>query len=346
MFRRLAGLVSGILTTGVVVLGALTWWVQNSIKQPLAVPAEGVQMTVPRGRGVSWLADELATRGWVESALPLKIYARVKGREAIQAGRYDALPTDTPAGLLAKINAGDVVKFSIAFPEGWTVRQWRAALADAAEITPVETAAEDTALAAYLGIAQDIPEGWFAPDTYYYVAGDSDLSIFKRAYQGMLGLIGGAWPSRAEDLPYTTPYQALIMASIVEKETGLASERAAIAGVFVRRLRKGMLLQTDPTVIYGLGAAFDGNLKREHLRADNPYNTYRRAGLPPTPIANAGADALKAALHPEPGSALYFVARGDGSHQFSDNLEAHVRAVRQYQIEQRKAGYRSAPQVK
>ena len=182
------------------------------------------------------------------------------------------------------------------------------------------------------GHPDEHPEGRFLPETYQFPRGSTDLEFLRRAYLGMEQALAEAWERRAKDLPLDSPYEALILASIVEKETGLASERARIAGVFVRRLKRGMRLQTDPTVIYGLGEGFDGNLRRKDLRTDTAYNTYTRQGLPPTPICLPGLDAIEAVLHPDEGNSLYFVARGDGSHEFSDTLKAHNRAVRKYQL--------------
>lgn len=246
-------------------------------------------------------------------------------------------------GLLDKLESGAIKYYQITFPEGLTLDEWLLLLQARENIrhTPELDAG---GVATALDIASSNPEGWFAPDTYSFAAGDSELSLLRRAHQKMQTQLETLWQSRAPDLPYESPYEALIMASIIEKETGAAGERATIAGVFVRRLQKGMRLQTDPTVIYGLGDEYTGNLRRKHLSSPSPYNTYRIKGLPPTPIANPGAAAVEAALHPAEGKALYFVARGDGGHYFSNDLAEHQRAVRQYQINRRRKDYRSAPQ--
>jgi UPF0755 protein len=216
--------------------------------------------------------------------------------------------------------------------EGWTFRQLLSALRRHEAVRDTLDGLSDEAIMARLGYPGKHPEGRFLPETYQFPRGTSDLEFLRRAYDGMQRALAAAWQGRAEDLPLDSPHEALVLASIVEKETGLASERARIAGVFVRRLRRGMRLQTDPTVIYGLGEAFDGNLRRRDLAADTPYNTYTRAGLPPTPICLPGKAAIEAVMHPAHGTSLYFVARGDGSHQFSDTLEAHNRAVQKYQL--------------
>ena len=237
---------------------------------------------------------------------------------------------------------GDVVTYQVTIPEGLTLAQALAVLAKNPVLTPELEGARDHRL---IDIAQGAAtaEGLFLPETYRFERGDTDWQIMQRAHAALQRTLEAAWANRAAGLPYETPYEALVMASIVERETGVPAERREIAGVFVRRLMKNMRLQTDPTVIYGLGEGFDGNLRRSHLRDDsNPYNTYRHKGLPPTPIALPGRAAIEAAMHPLPGETLFFVARGDGSHQFSITLEAHEEAVRKYQLS-RRSDYRSSP---
>lgn len=250
----------------------------------------------------------------------------------LKVGEYALDPGITPRALLQNMRAGRIIQYRFTIVEGWNFRQLRAALDAATPLLHQTRQLDDAALMAALGHAGQHPEGRFLPETYLYVRGDSDLDILTRAYDAMARTLAAAWAERAADLPLTTPDQALILASIVEKETGIAEERAQIAGVFVRRLRLGMKLQTDPTVIYGIGGAYDGNIRRRDLATDTPYNTYTRSGLTPTPIAMPGRDALQAALHPAPGDALYFVALGDGSgrHVFSATLAQHNAAVRQY----------------
>jgi len=233
--------------------------------------------------------------------------------------------------LLEIISQGKVSQRQASVIEGWTFKQFRDALNANPDISHDTATLTDAEILQRIGAAETHPEGLFFPDTYYFSGGSSDLLIFKRAYQTMQKHLQQAWLARAPDLPLQNPYQALILASIVEKETGTPSDRSMIAGVFVNRLRKGMLLQTDPTVIYGMGEKFDGNLRKRDLLKDTAYNTYTRRGLTPTPIALPGVAALQAAMHPAQTDALYFVSRGDGSSQFSSTLTAHNRAVNQYQ---------------
>ena len=255
---------------------------------------------------------------------------------------YEISTATTPAQLLQKLAQGEVISYSLTLVDGQSFKQFRQVLKQQAklkQLTP-DWSAEEILKA--VNASYDHPEGLFYPDTYHYTSSDSDLDILVRAHQRMSKLLAEAWAERAADLPYQSAYEALIMASIIEKETGVAWERPEIAGVFVNRLRRSMRLQTDPTVIYGLGDAYQGNITRQHLTTTTPYNTYRISGLPPTPIANPGLPAIEAALHPAATDKLYFVARGDGSHYFSSTLQEHQQAVKQYQLN-RRADYRSAP---
>ena len=342
MLRRVA-LLFAILAIGGSVF--LWQWFQEAVSQALVLDQTGFVLEVAPGTGINLLADKLEKQGLLESALPLKIYARLYTLSNIKAGDYLLSRGETSISLLEKLTTGAVRQHSITFPEGWTLSQWRSELARSDYLKHTLSEQSSAAIATKLGIENQNPEGWFAPDTYVYRTGDSDLSVLNRAYQTMTIKLNSLWPERQEGLPYLTPYQALIMASIVEKETGTASERAQIAGVFTLRLQKGMRLQTDPTVIYGLGDNFKGNLTRKHLEQKSAYNTYQHKGLPPTPIANPGVDALMAALNPATGKALYFVAKGDGSHYFSASLDEHNKAVRRYQINHRARTYRSAPKA-
>jgi UPF0755 protein len=231
--------------------------------------------------------------------------------------------------------AGRVLQHMFTLVDGWTFAQVRAALAQAPKLRHTLPNISDAQAARALGIDAPNPEGWLLPQTYAYVLGDSDMDVLRRAHAAMQRLLTADWAERAPDLPIKNPYQALILASIVEKESALASERPRIAGVFVRRLQLGMKLQTDPTVIYGMGAAYHGIITRKDLQTDTPYNTYTRFGLPPTPICMPGAPALWAALHPAPGKSLYFVARGDGTHQFSDTLQQQDAAIDKYILHRR-----------
>jgi len=279
-----------------------------------------------------------------------RLYWRLLARELdvagrIQVGEYALDPELTPRTLLLRLRDGAVIRYRFTLVEGWNMHDLRAALAAAQPLAQTLHTLDDAALMARLGRAGVHPEGRFLPETYLYARGESDLDLLRRAADALDRALAEAWASRADGLPLATPDEALVLASIIEKETGLAEERAQIAGVFVRRLRLGMRLQTDPTVIYGMGSAFHGNLRRVDLTTDTPYNTYTRAGLPPTPIAMAGVAALQAALHPAPGDALYFVAVGDGSgrHVFSPTLAEHNRAVAAYvrRYRQRFGGHQS-----
>ena len=237
---------------------------------------------------------------------------------------------------------GEVVQYSLTLVEGWNFRQVRSALAKHEKIEQTLDGLSDSEVMAKLGHEGVFPEGRFFPDTYRFVRGMTDAQLLEKAYDRLDKVLAQEWEQRDPAVPYATPYQALIMASLVEKETGVPQERGQIAGVFVRRMKIGMPLQTDPTVIYGLGERYTGKLTRAHLREPTPYNTYTIPGLPPTPIAMVGREAIHAALHPADGTSLYFVAKGDGSHTFSDDLDAHNSAVREFQIK-RRADYRSSP---
>ena len=250
----------------------------------------------------------------------------------LHAGEYALDPGITPRGLFEKMAAGDVIQHKFTIVEGWTFAQLRDALAQDGMIEHSLAGRADSDIMKDLGSGGAPAEGWFLPQTYQFVKGMSDLDILRRAHKAMKQTLDRLWNSRAQDLPLKTPYEALILASIVEKETGQAAERPVIAGVFEHRLKIGMRLQTDPTVIYGLGSRYDGKIHTRDLETDTPYNTYTRAGLTPTPIALPGAASIEAVLHPAPTDALYFVARGDGTHEFSATLEAHNRAVAKYQL--------------
>ena len=301
---------------------------------------------VAPGSGVARIARELAAQGVIDDARAFVWLARWRQQaHRLQAGEYWLQPGLSGEQLLALLVAGKVRQHVFTIVEGWTFRQLRRALAAEPRIRHSLTGLSDAEVMARLGHPGEHPEGRFLPDTYHFPAGTRDVDFLQRAYQAMAEALERLWPQRQPDLPLASPYEALILASIVEKETAVAAERRQIAGVFIRRLRKGMRLQTDPTVIYGLGEDFQGNLRKRDLRRDTPYNTYRRRGLPPTPIALPGLDSLRAVLDPAPGEALYFVAKGDGRHHFSATLEEHNRAVRRYQIHQRRTDYRSTPET-
>jgi UPF0755 protein len=290
------------------------------------------QFSIKKGSSLRSAASQMAQAGVLYRPELFVLLARFMGKAtSLKAGFYELDKPVAPLGLLRKITQGDYTLVSITLVEGWTFRQVRKALAGEPGIQQEIRELSDADVAQRLGIEHPSPEGWFFPDTYNFSHGTSDLKILRRAHELMRSHLAAQWERRAQNLPLSSPYEALILASIIEKETGKPEERQLIAAVFVNRLRLGMRLQTDPTVIYGLGDAFDGNLRRADLLADTAWNTYTRAGLPPTPIAMPGLASLAAALGPDASDALYFVARGDGSHQFSRSLGEHDRAVTKYQ---------------
>ena len=333
------------LLLGALAVGAGTLRLTTAWNQALVLPEEGVLITVAKGESLSRVLARAEDNRWLIGSSWVGVVARWRGLdEQIQAGEF-ALDAPLTAGeLIEKLAAGEVVQRSVTLPEGIT-------LAEAVEILHREPALAKTplddlsiALLAMTG-REGSAEGLFLPETWSYTGGDSDLDILRRSHLALNELLTSLWERRPESLVLSSPYAALTLASIVEKETGVAGERAQIAGVFLRRLERGMRLQTDPTVIYGLGDDYDGDLKRRHLRdTTNPYNTYAIHGLPPTPIALAGEAALRAVFSPADGEALYFVARGDGSHAFSATLEEHEDNVRRYQLT-RRADYRSSPSI-
>lgn len=300
--------------------------------RPLPLPATPLEFTLKPGSSVRAMATVMREVGLLEQEWTFVWLARLLGKSSqLQAGRYALQQPVSMLELVRLISEGKIVQRQIVIIEGWTFRQMREALNADPDIEHDTLALSDAEIMGRIGAPEAHPEGLFFPDTYNFAAGSSDVVILRRAYQAMQLRLQEAWDARAPGLPLRDPYQALILASIVEKETGAESDRPMIAGVFVNRLRTGMLLQTDPAVIYGLGQGFDGNLRKRDLLADTPYNTYTRAGLTPTPIALPGRAALQAALHPAQTDALYFVARGDGSSHFSSDLAAHNRAVNKYQ---------------
>ncbi|MBV6271989.1 endolytic transglycosylase MltG [Alcaligenaceae bacterium CGII-47] len=264
------------------------------------------------------------------------ILARLSGRDVLlKAGAYEAVRGDTPWRLIERMANGDMTQVRLTFPEGWTYGQMREALSKRDDVRQTLDGVSDQEILSRLGIEQSAPEGLFYPDTYVFSPGTTDFDILRRAAKGGAQILDEIWANREPDLPLRTPYEALVLASIIEKETGHGDDRGRVAGVFINRLRIGMPLQTDPTVIYGMGAAYQGRLRKKDLETDTPWNTYTRAGLPPTPIANPGKASLWAAVHPERHDYLYFVSRGDGRSEFSSNLAAHNRAVKKF-ILQRK----------
>jgi UPF0755 protein len=323
--RRLIGLLM-VLVLGAAGLG--WWWVNQSL--PLSTPV--IDLSIEPGTSPRGVAQAAVDAGVQTSAQWLYWWFRLSGEaRLIKAGSYELEGEVTPRTLLSMLVRGDEALRAVTLVDGWTFKQMRAALQKAEQLAPDTRGLEPEMIMQKLAHPGLSPEGRFYPDTYTYAKGSSDLAVLKRAMRAMDHHLEAAWQVRQSDLPLKTPDDLLTLASIIEKETGRTSDRTMIASVFTNRLRIGMLLQTDPTVIYGMGDKFDGNLRRRDLQTDTPWNTYTRAGLPPTPIAMPGKAALLAAAQPAQSRALYFVARGDGSSQFSDNLEAHNRAVNKYQ---------------
>jgi UPF0755 protein len=323
--KKLAALLSVVV---IGLLAAVAWW----LHAPLKLAAPTVEVSVEPGS-----SPRAVAQAWVDAGVqapPELLYEwfRWSGdARRIRAGSYEVSEGITPRRLLAKMVQGDEVLESVRLIDGWTFRQLRAELDKASGLKPITRGMSDAQVMAALGADGMSPEGRFFPDTYSYSRGVSDLTVLRRAHGAMQRRLVQAWAERASDTPLKSMDEALTLASIVEKETGTEADRGKVAAVFVNRLRIGMPLQTDPTVIYGLGDAFDGNLRKRDLQADTPYNTYLRTGLPPTPIGLPGQASLRAAVKPESIKALYFVSRGDGSSQFSDNLAEHNRAVDKYQ---------------
>lgn len=332
MIHRLIGFL--ILAASI----GLAWvWMtyQDFVEKPLAIPESGVIYEVKPGATVGRVGRDLAAMGFLSKPRWLSWYARWTERaHLIKAGEYRLETGLTPPALLEVLISGRSIEHTLTLIEGWSFRQVRAAVESQEILKQTLLGLTDNQLMDQLGHAGEHPEGRFFPDTYSFPRGTSDLEFLRRAYHRMAVELAAAWRDRAENLPISTAYQALILASIVEKETGVPSERPAIAGVFARRLQRNMKLQTDPTVIYGMGERFNGNIRRKDLREPTPYNTYVIDGLPPTPICMPGRAALHAAVKPADGNSLYFVARGDGSHEFSPTLAAHNKAVRKYQLRQ------------
>lgn len=335
-----------LLETGVVLagllMGASAWKIHSALVQPLNIAQEQL-LDVPKGTTPTRTFYRLEANGVIKDAFWLRVYWRFNlGKQPLHSGEYRMQPGMTVEGLIDLWKRGEMVQYSLTLVEGWNFRQVRAALAKEEKLDHSLDGLSDSQVMDKLGHTGIFPEGRFFPDTYRYVRGMSDIELLKTAYDRLDEVLAKEWQQRSSDVPYTEPYQALIMASLVEKETGVPQERGQIAGVFVRRMAMGMLLQTDPTVIYGLGDRYSGKLTRAHLKESTPYNTYMNAGLPPTPISMVGREAIHAALNPVEGSSLYFVARGDGTHVFSDDLDAHNNAVKEFQLK-RRADYRSSP---
>jgi UPF0755 protein len=320
------------LLAATLALGAGLGWLAWYSAQPLPLAELPRQFSVTPGTSLKGLAGQLAKAGIIDHPLAFRILGRVMGKSAIiQAGVYTLDAPITAAELYRKMARGEVTQAAIRFIEGWNLREVRGALQASTDLRHDTQGMSDAELLAAIGAAESNPEGLFFPDTYFFSPGSSELDILRRAYRDAQEKLHKAWEARATGLPYQSPYEALIMASIIEKETGVPEERPLIAAVFLNRLKLGMRLQTDPTVIYGLGEHFDGNLRKLDLERDTAYNTYTRKGLPPTPIAMPGEASILAALNPAQSKALYFVAKGNGVHVFSDNLAQHNQAVNRYQ---------------
>lgn len=303
------------------------------IESPLNIPPAGLVIEVVAGSSAATVAQQLASQAVLDNPRWLSWYARLDDKaHLIKAGEYKLKSGLTPQTLLGLLVAGRSVEHSLTLIEGWNFRQVRAAIETNSILEQQLTGLKDDEVMIRLGHPDEHPEGRFFPDTYLFPRRTTDVEFLQRAYARMADELQLAWDGRDDNLPLGTPYEALILASIVEKETGAAVERPEIAGVFARRLKRGMKLQTDPTVIYGMGERYDGNIRRSDLREDTPYNTYVRGGLPPTPICMPGRESLVAATRPANGKALYFVAKGDGSHVFSSTLSAHNAAVRKHQL--------------
>ncbi|MBQ0757428.1 MAG: endolytic transglycosylase MltG [Amphritea sp.] len=337
-------LVSFVITLVVVIAVAYGGWrsLQSYLDAPLNIEQSHIVMVEP-GSSFGRVASQLAAEGVLERPDWFTFFIRLqKAGPLLKAGEYEVVEGVTPRSLVTQLIEGRSLSYKFTIIEGSTFNELRLSLQANSQIKQTLKDKTDAQVMSSLGLDEQHPEGMFLADTYQFQRGGTDLDLLRRAHSLLKSELDAAWKDKAEKLPYKDSYEALIMASIVEKETGLSTERPTIAGVFVRRMNKGMRLQTDPTVIYGMGDRYKGNIRRADLRRPTPYNTYTISGLPPTPIALVGREAIKAALHPVEGKWLYFVAKGDGSHQFSATLKQHNRAVKEYQL-RRRNGYRSSP---
>ncbi len=317
-----------------ILLGVVAFcsWFFYRINLPVHPPAIPFEFSIEQGSSLKSVARQLADAGALSDDWTFILLSRLTGTaSSVKAGDYEITAGISPLQLLKRITSGDITQSEIRLIEGWTFSQVRRFLDEHPAVRHDTAGMSDAKILQLIGADERAAEGLFFPDTYFFARGSSDLAILKRAYHAMQSHLATAWAGRAADLPLTDPYQALILASIVEKETGRESDRAMVAGVFINRLRLRMLLQTDPTVIYGLGDKFDGNLRKKDLTQDQEFNTYTRPGLPPTPIALPGLASIHAALNPARTKALYFVSKGNGESHFSDNLAEHNRAVSKYQ---------------
>lgn len=343
MRNRIFKFLALIIVLAVIAGGWLWIDYQRYLSSELALPDNSpLIFEIKPGASFRSVVNNLVKQGVIDKPRYILLDARLSGNSTrIHVGEYRIQPGMTVSEFLEMLYRGEVIQYSLTLVEGWNFDQMLAAIQAVPELDHRLGDLSDTAIMEAIGHPGEHPEGRFMPDTYRYTRGMSDIEILKRAYAAMSDYLDEQWAKRDEGLPYDKPYDALIMASIVEKETGVAAERQTIAGVFVLRLQKGMRLQTDPTVIYGMGDSYDGNIRRRDLQRDTPYNTYTRSGLPPTPIAMPGRDAIHASLHPDNSGYLYFVSRGDGSHHFSRTLEEHNQAVIKYQLKGRKRPFSS-----
>jgi UPF0755 protein len=329
-------LIKWLLFLGFLAALAFGAWLYNYAKTPLDLSPAAQEITIKPNSGLKSIANQLVAQQVIPDALPFIVLVKLLGKESfLQAGDYTLNKNVSPYQLTLSLNHGKATQGSITFIEGKTFKQMRAKLAKNSAVKTTIADLTDAEVMAVVGKGEKHAEGLFFPDTFYFDRNTADTVLLKRAYDIMQIKLAEAWANRASGLPYKNSYEALIMASIIEKETGKGSERPMISGVFLNRLRIGMRLQTDPTVIYGMGDKYDGNIRRKDLTTDTIYNTYTRDGLPPTPIAMPGLASIEAALHPEKTKALYFVGKGDGSHQFSNSLVEHNRAVAKYQLKGR-----------
>ena len=307
-------------------------WFAYHVQDPVQIPIAPYELSIKPGSSLRTVAKQLAGAGALHDTWSFILLSRLMGYSSLlKAGDYELTESISPWQLLKRVTNGDVNQSEVRFIEGWTFSQLRKTLNEHPALRHDTAGLTDSEVMQLIGASETMAEGLFSPDTYYFVRGNSDVAILKRAYHAMQNNLNAAWTGRATNLPLTDSYQALILASIVEKETGRESDRTNVAGVFINRLRIGMRLQTDPTVIYGLGDKFDGNLRKKDLLTDQEYNTYTRSGLPPTPIALPGMASIQAALNPAKTSSLYFVGKGNGESHFSSNLTDHNRAVSKYQ---------------
>ena len=320
-----------IALLALLVLAAAAFFIYWAREPLMPADAPALEFNIAPGSSVRSAMRQVRDAGVPASPILMELLARGSGSVSLKAGSYRIEGGMSPLSLLDTLARGNTIKESLTIIEGWNFAQMRAEMAKQKYLRHDSDKLDEQALMQKVAPGFDFPEGLFYPDTYFFDRGSSDLLVMQQAHQRMRKMLDECWAKRAQGLPYSKPYDALIMASIVEKETGAAADRTKVASVFVNRLKRGMLLQTDPTVIYGIGPSFDGNLRKVDLQTDTPYNTYLRPGLPPTPIAMPGRAAIEAALNPDAGDALYFVARGDGSSEFSTNLDDHNRAVNKYQ---------------